>query len=162
MAPDVLYSNVGKACAAAGFVGVVMSYRLAPKVQHPEQVRDVASEFFYAHIHYVVKLAAPSLTTICNAARAGAIAWTLNNISQYGGKPDDLVVAGHSAGAHLAALCLANPKWLQEAGLDDTAMNSIRGFIGMSGVCKFIYCCISVVLTYCSKQVAASCASSQR
>jgi hypothetical protein len=44
MAPDVLYSNVGRACAAAGFVGVVMSYRLAPKVQHPEQVRDVASE----------------------------------------------------------------------------------------------------------------------
>eukprot|EP00953_Heterococcus_sp_UTEX-ZZ885_P006106 3763-Heterococcus_DN1.PRE.2 len=113
MAPDVLYSNVGRACAAAGFVGVVMSYRLAPKVQHPEQVRDVAS----------------------------AIAWTCKNIGQYGGKPDDLIVFGHSAGAHLAALCLANPIWLQEAGLDDTvAMQSIRGFIGMSDDLRRLAC----------------------
>eukprot|EP00953_Heterococcus_sp_UTEX-ZZ885_P006109 3764-Heterococcus_DN1.PRE.2 len=110
MAPDVLYSNVGRACAAAGFVGVVMSYRLAPKVQHPEQVRDVAS----------------------------AIAWTCKNIGKYGGKPDDLIVFGQSAGAHLAALCLADPVWLQEAGLDDTAINSIRGVIGMSGLTSAI------------------------
>jgi hypothetical protein len=56
MAPDVLYSNVGRACAAAGFVGVVMSYRLAPKVQHPEQVRDVASECLDVTYHYVMSL----------------------------------------------------------------------------------------------------------
>lgn len=42
--PGEFYGNVGRALAAAGMVGLVMSYRLAPGVQHPEQVRDVASE----------------------------------------------------------------------------------------------------------------------
>ncbi|CAM9494985.1 unnamed protein product, partial [Ectocarpus fasciculatus] len=40
--PDQFYGNVGRAFAAKGLVGLVMSYRLAPEVQHPEQVRDVA------------------------------------------------------------------------------------------------------------------------
>lgn len=40
--PDQLYGNIGRAFARAGMVGLVMSYRLAPGVQHPEQVRDVA------------------------------------------------------------------------------------------------------------------------
>jgi Carboxylesterase family len=69
--------------------------------------------------------------------------WTFKNIGKYGGKSDDLIVFGQSAGAHLAAVCLANPIWLQEAGLDDTAINSIRGFIGMSGVCESSCYCIS-------------------
>lgn len=42
--PDQFYGNVGRAFAANGLVGLVMSYRLAPGVQHPEQVRDVARE----------------------------------------------------------------------------------------------------------------------
>lgn len=31
-------------------VGLVMSYRLAPDFQHPEQVRDVAREFWKLRI----------------------------------------------------------------------------------------------------------------
>lgn len=53
--PDQLYGNVGRAFAAKGLVGIVMSYRLAPGVQHPEQVRDVAREFctsFFVSILY--------------------------------------------------------------------------------------------------------------
>ncbi|CAN0045837.1 unnamed protein product, partial [Hapterophycus canaliculatus] len=82
--PDQFYGNVGRAFAARGLVGLVMSYRLAPGVQHPEQVRDVAR----------------------------AIRWARDNVSQYGGDGDDLVLVGHSAGAHLAALCLADGRWL--------------------------------------------------
>ena len=43
--PDELYGNVGRAFARAGMVALVMSYRLAPDFQHPEQVRDVAREY---------------------------------------------------------------------------------------------------------------------
>lgn len=48
--PDQLYGNVGRALAKAGLVGLVMSYRLAPGAQHPEQVRDVAREFFFMYL----------------------------------------------------------------------------------------------------------------
>lgn len=44
MVPGEFYGKVGRTLARAGMVGLVMSYRLAPEVQHPEQVRDVASE----------------------------------------------------------------------------------------------------------------------
>ncbi|CAM9342122.1 unnamed protein product, partial [Ectocarpus sp. 12 AP-2014] len=87
--PDQFYGNVGRAFAAKGLVGLVMSYRLAPEVQHPEQVRDVAR----------------------------AIRWARDNASRYGGDGDDLVLVGHSAGAHLAALSLADGRWLEEAGV---------------------------------------------
>ena len=36
-----------------------------------------------------------------------ALAWVWRNIAQYGGNPKDVVVAGHSAGGHLAAMLLA-------------------------------------------------------
>jgi arylformamidase len=38
---------------------------------------------------------------------AKALAWTWHNIAQYGGNPLQVVVAGHSAGGHLAAMLLA-------------------------------------------------------
>lgn len=37
-----LYDNFGAACAKAGVVGVVMSYRLSPEVRHPQHVLDVS------------------------------------------------------------------------------------------------------------------------
>lgn len=50
-------------------------------------------------------------------ARAGAIRWAKDNVSRYGGDPKDLVLVGHSAGAHLASLCLSDERWLQEQGI---------------------------------------------
>ncbi len=38
---------------------------------------------------------------------AKALAWTWHHIAQYGGNPQQVVVAGHSAGGHLAAMLLA-------------------------------------------------------
>ena len=37
----------------------------------------------------------------------GALAWTWRNIAKHGGDPSRIVVAGHSAGGHLAAMMLA-------------------------------------------------------
>lgn len=47
----------------------------------------------------------------------GAVRWAKQNVSRYGGDARDLVLIGHSAGAHLAALCLANGRWLEEEGV---------------------------------------------
>lgn len=55
--------------------------------------------------------------TVFMALPKGAIRWAHDNASRYGGNGGDLVVVGHSAGAHLAALCLADGRWLEEAGV---------------------------------------------
>lgn len=78
--------------------------------------------------------------------RAGAIRWARRNVWRYGGDRDDLVLVGHSAGAHLAALCLVDAGWLAEeevAPSESKAANEmerspplrvVSGFVGISGV----------------------------
>ena len=58
-----------------------------------------------------------------------AAAWTWNNIADHGGDPNRLVVAGHSSGAHLAGMTLANG-WRPKAGLPE---NAIKGGVLFSG-----------------------------
>ena len=73
--------------------------------------------------------------------------WTRENVWRYGGNGDDLVLVGHSAGAHLAALSLADGRLLLEEGVfraGTSAANSpaahalqvpvVTGFVGISGV----------------------------
>jgi acetyl esterase/lipase len=73
---DILYKAIGRRLAKNGFVGVVISYRLAPQVLVPQQADDCAR----------------------------ALAWTVAHIADYGGDPKRLVLMGHSAGGGLAAL----------------------------------------------------------
>lgn len=47
------------------------------------------------------------LTTIVDQAKR-AIAWVYDHAAGYGGDPNSLYICGHSAGAHLAAMCLAD------------------------------------------------------
>ena len=56
-----------------------------------------------------------SIDEITRQARA-AVAWTLNNIANYGGDAARVALAGHSAGAHLSAMCLQTD-WVQDYGL---------------------------------------------
>ncbi|MBM4004544.1 MAG: alpha/beta hydrolase [Planctomycetes bacterium] len=84
-----MYGSVGQVFAKNGIGTVVISYRLSPKIQHPEHIRDVARAF----------------------------AWTHKNIGKYGGKPDRIFVTGQSAGGHLAALLATNETYLHAENL---------------------------------------------
>jgi arylformamidase len=89
--------------AAAGALVVVPDYPLAPKVTVEQIVLQVAQ----------------------------AVAWTWRNAHRYGGNPDRLIVAGHSAGGHLAAMMLALqwPAWSPDLPAD-----LVKGAVSLSGV----------------------------
>jgi acetyl esterase/lipase len=98
-----LYSAVGKFLARNGIVAVLPNYRLTPAVKHPEHVKDVAR----------------------------AVAWTRKNCGKYGGRADQLFLAGHSAGGHLVALVATDETYLKAEGLKRW---DLKGVIPISGV----------------------------
>jgi len=98
-----LYSAVGKFLASRGIGAVLPNYRVSPWVKHPEHIKDVAR----------------------------AYAWTHKNIDKYGGDPNKMFIAGHSAGGHLAALLATDDQYLKAEGLSP---KDIRGVISLSGV----------------------------
>jgi arylformamidase len=70
------YDLVGAWAVRRGYIGVTMTYRLAPEHTWPSGPQDVAA----------------------------AVRWLKQNIAGYGGDPDKIVVAGSSAGAvHVAS-----------------------------------------------------------
>jgi acetyl esterase/lipase len=75
---------IGQRFASAGFVTVVVNYRLSPGVAHPAHIRDAAASF----------------------------AWVKRHIAEYGGNADRVFVIGHSAGAYLAALLSTDERYL--------------------------------------------------
>lgn len=82
------YAFAGSGFAGQGFVTVVPDYRLVPSVRFPAFVEDGAL----------------------------AVKWTRDNIARYGGDPDRIAVAGHSAGAYNAAMLALDPHFLRDAG----------------------------------------------
>jgi acetyl esterase/lipase len=103
-----MYRGVGRYLARHGVVAVMINYRLSPLVRHPEHARDVARAF----------------------------AWTRRHIAAYGGDPDRIVLAGHSAGAHLASLVVTDASYLKDPALKltDRDRASLRGAALVSGV----------------------------
>lgn len=103
-----VYSSLAKFYAKRGVGTVVPSYRLSPKVKHPEHIRDVARAF----------------------------AWTYKNISKHGGNPNQIIISGHSAGGHLVALLATNDKYLKAQGLTVDAIKGaipISGVFALPG-----------------------------
>ncbi|MBX9724901.1 MAG: alpha/beta hydrolase [Candidatus Obscuribacterales bacterium] len=83
----------GAVFASNGVVFVSTNYRLAPEVQHPLQIQDIASAF----------------------------AWVKKHAAEFGGDPDKIFLMGHSAGAQLVDLLGTNDRFLleQELSLKD-------------------------------------------
>jgi len=72
-------------------VFVSVSYRLAPAVTNRDQLDDTIA----------------------------AIAFVHSNIARYGGSPEKIIIGGHSAGGHLAALAALRKDKLAAAGLPE-------------------------------------------
>lgn len=98
------YGWVGQALAAQGFLAVVPDYRVAPQVTYPAFVEDGAA----------------------------AVAEACRQAAALGGDPARVVVSGHSAGAHIAAMVALEPRWLKAAGAPP-----VRAFAGLSGPYDF-------------------------
>lgn len=96
------YAFVGAALASRGFVTVIPDYRLYPQVRFPAFIDDGAR----------------------------AVAWVQEHAREFGGDPKRIVLMGHSAGAHTAAMLALNDGYLERAGADP---RSIVGLIGFSG-----------------------------
>jgi acetyl esterase/lipase len=81
-----------------GWVFVSVNYRLVPQVTVQQMTGDIAKSIKWVHAH----------------------------AAEYGGNPDKIFVAGHSAGAHLAALVCTDDRYLKAEGLP---LPAIKGCI---------------------------------
>lgn len=59
---------------------------------------------------------------------SAVIQWTKDSISKYKGNPNQVFVTGHSAGGHLAALAVMNPKYgVDPSGISGIILNDAAG-----------------------------------
>ncbi|GAA5504838.1 alpha/beta hydrolase [Novipirellula caenicola] len=66
----------------------------------------------------------------CIDDAAASVAWTFNNIEQYGGSRDKIFVSGHSAGGYLTSMIGMDKTWLAAHQID---ADDIAGLIPFSG-----------------------------
>jgi len=81
---------------------VSINYRLSPRVKHPEHAKDAAAAIAYIHQH----------------------------ATDFGGDPNNIVIMGHSAGAHIAAIVASDESLLAE---HDLAPSDLRGVVLLDG-----------------------------
>jgi acetyl esterase/lipase len=96
------YAFVGSFLAAQGIIAVIPDYRLYPEVGFPDFVHDGAA----------------------------AVAWVTRNIADFGGDPSRIVLMGHSAGAHIAALLALDAHYLEQAGVSYQALEALIALAG--------------------------------
>ncbi len=81
------YEFIGRACAAQGYLTLVIGYRLLPQNAFPDFVSDVAL----------------------------AVAWANTHAQGYGGLGDQIYIVGHSAGAYNMVLATLNQHYMKDA-----------------------------------------------
>ena len=97
------YRFVGAALAKRGFVVVIPDYRQYPEIRFPVFVEDAAK----------------------------AIAWVDDHIAEYGGSPEHIHLMGHSSGAHIGALLVADDRYLAKEGKNSRRV--LHDFAGLAG-----------------------------
>ena len=65
---------------------------------------------------------------------AKAVVWAYNNVKTYNGDKNNLFVMGHSAGAHIGALLIANNEYLLK---QKASRSYIKAFVGIAGPYNF-------------------------
>jgi len=101
------YAWAARALAAQGFLVVAPDYRLHPEVVYPAFLEDAAL----------------------------AVRWAIEHAGRLGGDPARLSLAGHSAGAYIAAMLALDPSWLAAAGV---APGAVKAFAGLCGPYAFL------------------------
>jgi len=96
--------------ASQGWICVSANYRLSPRATFPDPLLDAKQ----------------------------ALRWIKQNIEEYGGDPDFVVVEGNSAGGHLAALLALTPGMPEyQPGFEDLDL-SVQACVSMYGVYDLI------------------------
>jgi acetyl esterase/lipase len=103
-----LYPFLGTSLAAQGIVTIIPDYPVFPTARFPEFLQGAARAVAFAHAE----------------AR------------QWGADAGKLVLMGHSAGAHIAAMLAYDPQWLAAVGLE--ARRDVAGVIGLAGPYDFL------------------------
>ena len=101
------YRFVGEALAEQGLFAMLADYRLHPEVRYPDFVHDAAH----------------------------AAAHALAQVAAWGADAGRVLVAGHSAGAYLAAMLALDDRWLRAAGTD---RRRLAGWAGLAGPYDFL------------------------
>ena len=100
------YGFAARAYANRGFIVVLPDYRKVPHIRFPAFNQDGAA----------------------------AVRWVHDNIARYGGDPERVVLAGHSAGAYIAMMLTLDQSYLRAAGVNP---GIIRAAAGLSGPYDF-------------------------
>ena len=103
-----MYRFLGRSLARQGVLVVIPDYRVYPPAVFPDFLADAAQ----------------------------AVGWAKLHGAAYGGDPARLYLAGHSAGAYIAAMLALDPTWLRAAGLN--SRTDIAGTVGISGPYDFV------------------------
>lgn len=100
------YGFVARSLAPEGFMVALAGYRLGEAGRYPAMLEDSAR----------------------------AVSWLRENAARFGGDPERIYLAGHSAGAYNVVQVALEPRWLAAEGVPASA---IRGVVGMAGPYDF-------------------------
>lgn len=101
------YKFIGEALSSSGFVVIIPDYRVYPEVVFPDFLYDAAK----------------------------AVQWARTHAPSFGGDAARLFVAGHSAGAHIAAMLSLDKRYLASVAMQP---NDLAGMIGLAGPYDFL------------------------
>ena len=95
-----IYDLLGRNFAKKDVITLIPSYTLSPRANFDDMTKQIAA----------------------------AIVWAKNNVSKYNGDPNQIFVTGHSAGGHLGALAVMNPKYgIDPKGISGIILNDAAG-----------------------------------